>query len=218
MPSMSETTRMIFGELAELVFSLNGKIEATGSQMIAGATDESDWDYFILIPGGYAALVRGLTELGFNHGGSFYESSYKKGLINAICLHTEREWEHWHVATYGARVLGLTSREERIIFFEGVRSNFGNVLNELIHSRLAREVDEDSVSQSEGEETTTVGARPPAEPVTNSTPGRRAFHEHGGGRGGRAPITEGTGGISSLNRMQERSTDSVVAVDRPMPW
>ena len=157
-PAQPAHVRDVLGELSEMVLQQDGRMFATGSRVIGGWTEESDWDYVVYVRDSYGMQRVMQRSYGWTHGGSDVSSSWKKGGVNAIFVFSDLEFLQWQAATMGAKALGLTARPERVAFFEAIKHGGSHVLANLIAMR--GRPSETTISEGEGPEPTEVGYEP----------------------------------------------------------
>jgi hypothetical protein len=167
-PGLSEGDIRTLHNLYMMLFEYSLPMALTGSQAIGGATDASDYDIAVLADHNFDMINRELRQAGFrvsltdsqNEGGDWLTESYKKGKINVLLTRTLSSFEDWKFATKVAIMLGLTDKEQRIALFDSVFEGRKDGLMRLMDVTPEEVINEDIISESEGEELTAVGEGP----------------------------------------------------------
>jgi len=146
---MTELERQALRDIVFFCFERGILIEATGSRVIGGAREDSDYDYIIaehsMINGvygrgalsTYTELKTLLERLGFTApladnpelDGMYSEEDddqrrniYYLGSLNIILVPNKSRWNEWIEATYIAKKLSPPTKAERVAVFSAMRT------------------------------------------------------------------------------------------------
>lgn len=144
--AMSPEDREELGEWMIRALMWGIRVLPTGSQVIGGATEDSDWD-FVLDPGpnltqytiGRDLLRRQWMEpeiaAASANAADRGSQSYRFGKLNFIVVHDTAAMQYWARATEVARVLGCETKQERIAVFDDVFQGDNDAANRLFQVR-----------------------------------------------------------------------------------
>lgn len=126
---LTEEERGVLMRVVYFCFERNIPVVPTGSRVIGGHTDSSDWDFCINTT---AEHLNYFESLGFESGGSDVRTgdSLRFKRLNIICIFGEASFKRWVKATKMALDLRLTNKRDRVNLFEticnpGVRTGSG---------------------------------------------------------------------------------------------
>lgn len=93
----------------------------TGSRVIGGATDESDYDYVFVYS---VDKSKALQQAGFvispheEYPGQRIKACYRKGAINLIGVEDQTDYDKWLKATRLACMMDLKEKHQRVTLFQ----------------------------------------------------------------------------------------------------
>ena len=129
--TMPEEDRSVLRDLVFYCFERNFPIVPTGSQVIGGATEQSDWDYVVYATHSKRDFIFYMVAVGFTQGeqnsnraatqgGGQVSSSYRLGNLNVLVVGDAKSFNLWHRATEIARTLKPATKQERVAIFDCV--------------------------------------------------------------------------------------------------
>lgn len=133
--TMDDDDRRTLSLVLLMAFERGWPIVSTGSRVIGGATDESDYDYVVLIEGFGRRINEQIVSLGFvrtndNTGNNPYGTrasvaTYRSGSLNLIVTQSKTAFRAWVRATDVAQAISPETKEERVTIFDKVFAQEG---------------------------------------------------------------------------------------------
>lgn len=130
LPPMSDADRQKLAYLLLLSWEKQLPLLATGSQVIGGATSDSDWDYVLLCERWNRSLADAIESIGFQsqsnergtdeYGNRMTFRTYRSGKLNLIICRQRNVFNDWNRATEVAKALRPRTKQQRIQIFDSV--------------------------------------------------------------------------------------------------
>lgn len=128
---MSDQDRSKLALLLLLSFEKQLPLLATGSRIIGGATNDSDWDYVLLCERGDRSISDAIESIGFErssteesyegvYGNRMTYRTYRCGKLNLIVSRSRLAFNKWGQATELAKAVRPQTKQQRIQIFDAV--------------------------------------------------------------------------------------------------
>jgi hypothetical protein len=125
---MNDEDRNTLRNLLLLAHEHNKEVVPTGSRVIGGATEDSDYDYVMRFGGpiyrnveSIGFVQQGIVEGEYDRGDTFVH--YRCGNINLISAYGANDLNMWKKCTEVATAMKPRTKEERTTIFEAIRTD-----------------------------------------------------------------------------------------------